>query len=497
MSFENFPYSNFHDMNLDWIILKIKELVQEWAEMKKGFADISDSFDELKEYVTNYFDNVDIQEEVSKKLDEMAADGSLERIFGNEIVLFSNINDPKSVAMTKIGSYGTNLSGHTFQGMCGNSTHLYMAHHVSDTSNMYIMEIDIESREILRDVDTGATGHFNSLTLLNNVIYASGGSGTSYNYMAEISVDDLKLIKTVKLAKEFWSIYPTVIQNNYNPILCGFESHSPIMSILTTRQGENKYTTFARYPFNAVDGIMQGGCIVNNALWQLFGSDYNNYNNHNLICVYGLNGCYMSTIYLVTEKACEGEDIVVTSSNGTVYMNDLEGNIYSGSLARMFKQEYTNGFNIPANQPTITACYNPYNGSEEWVNGEGKVCSTFYLNPYTYTTTNQMVGWCYLNSLKVPITYNPNTGVIDATTTFYLGEKKILFLHAEYTRISDSTSYGYSFSNNSYISVLNTETGESETKYGSDIVNHTNYNGRWYMSYLVQINIGSIVPFSI
>lgn len=30
--FENFPYTNFHDLNLDWIISKVKELDEEVGE---------------------------------------------------------------------------------------------------------------------------------------------------------------------------------------------------------------------------------------------------------------------------------------------------------------------------------------------------------------------------------------------------------------------------------------------------------------------------------
>lgn len=30
--FDNFPYANFHEMNLDWIIAKVKELDSEFNE---------------------------------------------------------------------------------------------------------------------------------------------------------------------------------------------------------------------------------------------------------------------------------------------------------------------------------------------------------------------------------------------------------------------------------------------------------------------------------
>ena len=42
-------------------------------------------FEQLKEYVDNYFDNLDVQEEINNKLDAMVEDGTLEEIIGHYI----------------------------------------------------------------------------------------------------------------------------------------------------------------------------------------------------------------------------------------------------------------------------------------------------------------------------------------------------------------------------------------------------------------------------
>lgn len=78
--FNEFPYTNFHEMNLDWIIARVKEwlaIAENWETWKD---DTDQAIKDLKAYIDSYFDNLDIQEEINNKLDEMAADGTLERI---------------------------------------------------------------------------------------------------------------------------------------------------------------------------------------------------------------------------------------------------------------------------------------------------------------------------------------------------------------------------------------------------------------------------------
>ena len=53
--------------------------------------ELQELYVELQDYVNNYFDNLDIQEEVNNKLDEMVEDGTLENILNVEML--SNITD--------------------------------------------------------------------------------------------------------------------------------------------------------------------------------------------------------------------------------------------------------------------------------------------------------------------------------------------------------------------------------------------------------------------
>lgn len=75
-----YPWSNFHELNLDWVIEKMEELIKEWCKVEGSFNNLNDAFKSLKEYVDNYFDNLNLTEEINDKLDDMANSGELYEI---------------------------------------------------------------------------------------------------------------------------------------------------------------------------------------------------------------------------------------------------------------------------------------------------------------------------------------------------------------------------------------------------------------------------------
>lgn len=84
MALMQFPGTNFHDLNLDWLLEQMKNCLAQWAETKENWDDTVTEWHnleadntEFKEYVTNYLHNLDISPEVSAKIDAMAEDGSL------------------------------------------------------------------------------------------------------------------------------------------------------------------------------------------------------------------------------------------------------------------------------------------------------------------------------------------------------------------------------------------------------------------------------------
>lgn len=64
---------------------KVNQLIRTANEQNTKIAEYIQQFIELREYVEDYFKNLDVQEEINNKLDEMADDGTLANIIANFI----------------------------------------------------------------------------------------------------------------------------------------------------------------------------------------------------------------------------------------------------------------------------------------------------------------------------------------------------------------------------------------------------------------------------
>ena len=77
--FRQFPYSNFHEMNLDEIIKVVKDMLVEWAQYHAQWdewqGDIDQAWQDMQDFINNYFDNLDVQQEINNKIISMVNSG--------------------------------------------------------------------------------------------------------------------------------------------------------------------------------------------------------------------------------------------------------------------------------------------------------------------------------------------------------------------------------------------------------------------------------------
>lgn len=87
----NFPFidETFDSLTYYEFLCKIVEYLNNVIENEKAVTNNTESllnaYNQLQDYVNHYFDNLDIQEEINNKIDEMLEDGTFDNLIGNII----------------------------------------------------------------------------------------------------------------------------------------------------------------------------------------------------------------------------------------------------------------------------------------------------------------------------------------------------------------------------------------------------------------------------
>ena len=80
----DFPYLDTRDINLDWLLKNMKLIIKQWADyqtyMNQQFSDLETAFNNLKDWIDGYFENLNVQTEINNKLDAMKESGELGEI---------------------------------------------------------------------------------------------------------------------------------------------------------------------------------------------------------------------------------------------------------------------------------------------------------------------------------------------------------------------------------------------------------------------------------
>ena len=107
-------YDECHGMSLQDLVYYLLGVVKEAVNQ---VVENTDAFHELYEFVHDYFDNLDVQEEINNKLDKMSQDGSLANILSKLInstmppLIVSSTSDMTDINRT----YILQSNGHIYQ----------------------------------------------------------------------------------------------------------------------------------------------------------------------------------------------------------------------------------------------------------------------------------------------------------------------------------------------------------------------------------------------
>lgn len=121
---QNFPFieEDFDALTNYGLLCKVvaylNKVITSQNEVQGVTEEIVTAFNNLYDYVNNYFDNLDVQEEINNKLDQMVEDGTLQEIIGsylnaNAVWAFDTVAEMKLSANLIDGSFARTLGYHS------------------------------------------------------------------------------------------------------------------------------------------------------------------------------------------------------------------------------------------------------------------------------------------------------------------------------------------------------------------------------------------------
>ena len=117
---ENFPFieADF-DALTEWQLFcklgkEMNKIINSENTLGTQMENVTNAFIDLQNYVNNYFDNLDVQDEINNKLNEMAQDGTLQEIIAtylnsNALFCFDTVSEMKNATNFVEGSFAKTL----------------------------------------------------------------------------------------------------------------------------------------------------------------------------------------------------------------------------------------------------------------------------------------------------------------------------------------------------------------------------------------------------
>lgn len=88
---EQLPYTNFHDLNLTELVKFVNETIKKINEMSADIVEQNQVINDFKNYVMDYLNNLDVEQDVKDYIDELISNGTMATLVNKSIFSGKNI----------------------------------------------------------------------------------------------------------------------------------------------------------------------------------------------------------------------------------------------------------------------------------------------------------------------------------------------------------------------------------------------------------------------
>lgn len=325
-------YNTCHGTSLQeqiyYIFGVIKELSENANNQNTNINELSNSYAELKNFVDEYFKNLDLQKEVSKKLDEMNTDGSLDAII-SKILLTSKLNYGYRVIYEKPESLNSyRIEGYTCQGFDSDGEKMCIIYHKNDVTPAILRITNINNGSVIFEShmlknDEPIVGHFNSVSLYNGKLYIVQNTSTLIKVALNGVVEEEW---SVDVCTGF-SVRKLINNAGYNCVLGVLERGDYQGVVINMGYAGKDLIPVTQFKTD-LGFLTRNGCATNGYIIAQHGYKWD-IDTKSKISFYSVNGFKVAEFVLTGEwDNSEVEGIFIANDGSYIMVNTLAGNVY-------------------------------------------------------------------------------------------------------------------------------------------------------------------------
>ena len=258
---ENFPLiDEDFDALTNWQLFcklgkEINKIIKSQNDVGEQMENLTDAFIALQDYVTNYFDNLDVQDEIDNKLDEMVEDGTLEDLIGEYITdniqrVYNTVSEMAAATLSvgmfvkTLGYYQANDGGGALYKIVESSSGYYESIGEDLKAELVIENDTINALQIgIKRNDDTYNAHDKIITICQNynykLFFPEGNYYMTETYLAKNYHVDIEGETTCFINKTWFRPYGA---NNGYIIKCGGKANYTVDS--TSNYTLNQLTNF-------------------------------------------------------------------------------------------------------------------------------------------------------------------------------------------------------------------------------------------------------------